>query len=333
MLNEKVCKPIELRKWYTDAVKYQISRYLYDVLFLPLKDMLSDIFPEASKDIYLNAADPSKETDPVILALNKNQIRYSGGGFEGKFTARISRRLRELGAKYNRKAQKFYIAEKSLTIQIRTSIINQRVRLDSALKLVSGFLKTASENIEQVGPSIELGEDLDDILLDVAKQFNADLPANVLAITPELTSARLKDLKVAYIDDINRSVKDFTLKQTAEMREMVQEYALGGMRADTLEKKLIARWGISQRKAEFLAKQETSLLLSSYDESRAKEAGIDEYIWQTAGDGRVREEHKRLNGTRQRYDDPPIVDYKTGRHANPGQDYGCRCVARKIVKW
>lgn len=51
------------------------------------------------------------------------------------------------------------------------------------------------------------------------------------------------------------------------------------------------------------------------------DAGVTEYVWRTVGDGRVRESHRHLNGKQFKYSDSPVVDTKTGRRANPGEDY------------
>ncbi|MFO1242541.1 MAG: phage minor head protein [Rickettsiales bacterium] len=49
------------------------------------------------------------------------------------------------------------------------------------------------------------------------------------------------------------------------------------------------------------------------------------YIWRTRGDGKVRASHAENNGKIFAWDNPP----PTG---NPGEDYGCRCVAEPYVE-
>ena len=73
-------------------------------------------------------------------------------------------------------------------------------------------------------------------------------------------------------------------------------------------------------------------------EKRYRELGSTEYVWETAGDGKVRpthgesNDHRSLNGRRFSWDAPPIVDAASGRRCHPGQDFGpCRCVARPIL--
>jgi SPP1 gp7 family putative phage head morphogenesis protein len=66
-------------------------------------------------------------------------------------------------------------------------------------------------------------------------------------------------------------------------------------------------------------------------EKRNEDLGLKRYVWVTSRDERVRKRHVELDGTEQKYAEPPIVDVKTGRRANPGLDFACRCSASVIV--
>jgi SPP1 gp7 family putative phage head morphogenesis protein len=57
--------------------------------------------------------------------------------------------------------------------------------------------------------------------------------------------------------------------------------------------------------------------------------GIERYKWVTRGDGRVRQSHRRLSGTIQRWDRPPRIS--PGRRGHPGDDYNCRCIAVPVM--
>jgi uncharacterized protein with gpF-like domain len=51
----------------------------------------------------------------------------------------------------------------------------------------------------------------------------------------------------------------------------------------------------------------------------------------------VRKRHRELgamseSGTVFKYSEPPIVDVRTGRRANPGEDFQCRCTANPIIR-
>jgi len=61
----------------------------------------------------------------------------------------------------------------------------------------------------------------------------------------------------------------------------------------------------------------TSKLNSSLNQQRSQNLGVEEYVWRTAGDERVRDSHKSENGKTFGWDDPPK---DTG---HPGQDIQC----------
>jgi SPP1 gp7 family putative phage head morphogenesis protein len=94
--------------------------------------------------------------------------------------------------------------------------------------------------------------------------------------------------------------------------------------------KAMAEWGKAKRKAQFIARDRLAKLNGDITQAQQEDAGVTEYVWSTSGDGRVRNSHAKLNGTRQKWSEPPIVDELTGRRAHPGKDYRCRCVSLPV---
>jgi SPP1 gp7 family putative phage head morphogenesis protein len=89
--------------------------------------------------------------------------------------------------------------------------------------------------------------------------------------------------------------------------------------------------GYSRSRAELTARDQTLKLYGQIQERRQQAAGISRYVWTTSLDERVREDHARLDGTVQSWDDPPIVDQRTGRRGHPGSDFQCRCTAVPVL--
>jgi uncharacterized protein with gpF-like domain len=56
------------------------------------------------------------------------------------------------------------------------------------------------------------------------------------------------------------------------------------------------------------------------------------YVWRidAADLSRTRPDHRRLAGKKFRWDDPPIVNSRTGERGNPGMDTHCRCWAEPV---
>lgn len=104
-----------------------------------------------------------------------------------------------------------------------------------------------------------------------------------------------------------------------------------GTRVEDIAGAIQEATGATESRAALIARDQVLKLNANIAGERHAAAGITEYIWRTSRDERVREEHKALDGTRHRYDDPPVVDKRRGERANPGTYYQCRCVAEPII--
>jgi SPP1 gp7 family putative phage head morphogenesis protein len=103
-----------------------------------------------------------------------------------------------------------------------------------------------------------------------------------------------------------------------------------GLRVEALQKKIEERFGVTESKAELLARDQVLKLNGEITHRLQVSAGIEEYIWTTSGDERVRDRHAELDGTRQLWDEPPVVSHDA-RTAHPGDDYQCRCTAFPVL--
>ncbi len=93
----------------------------------------------------------------------------------------------------------------------------------------------------------------------------------------------------------------------------------------TLETLLVERFGVSESRAHLIARDQSTKLTGQLVKYKQTEAGIEEYIWVTEGDDRVRPSHRANNGETFRWDKPPK---KTG---HPGEDVNCRCRAKPVL--
>ena len=98
-----------------------------------------------------------------------------------------------------------------------------------------------------------------------------------------------------------------------------------GLRFTEVAKTIQKSFGITRRRATLIARDQTTKLNASLTKLRQTEVGVEEYIWQTAGDERVRPSHRKNDGKVFRWDKPSPI---TG---HPGHDVNCRCVARPVL--
>ena len=132
-------------------------------------------------------------------------------------------------------------------------------------------------------------------------------------------------------DFYKRALEDWT-RQNVELIKTIphqnlsrmREIALDGYRNGTTTTRIVKaikkEYGTGRSHARLIARDQISKLNSEITQKQQRDAGVEEYIWSDSGDGRVRSGHHRLNGKKFRWDDPPVVDEKTGRRCHPGQD-------------
>lgn len=136
-----------------------------------------------------------------------------------------------------------------------------------------------------------------------------------------------------WVDDNVGLIKTIPQESLERMRHIVMEGYTSGKTTTDIVKEMQEEYGVSKRHARLLARDQMAKLNANITKSQQEDAGVKEYIWSTSGDSRVRESHAELDGKRFRWDDPPIVDYKTGRRCHPGEDFQCRCCALPVFEW
>ena len=117
-----------------------------------------------------------------------------------------------------------------------------------------------------------------------------------------------------------------------EVEAVVSPAVETGLRVEEILQQLQERFGVSDSRAQLIARDQVGKFNGQLARERQEALGISEYVWSTSKDQRVRPDHSELEGKAFSYDAPPIVDQRTGRTANPGEDYQCRCQALPRVE-
>lgn len=319
---KKILKPIYHRDEYTEAVEKEILPYFAEV-FAPLLDAVKG--EPVSR--------MNEETSALRAALQSGKVWYHDGRFEGEFSAAISRELRAMGAVFSDGV--FHLASSALPVGLRSEISKLKLKAEDMHHEVLNTLNAMQATAPLAATGLVFTKAVDNIVADLQRQFlesvaseagsgSLAVPAN---ITPQIAATMAEELT----RNTDIEVKNFTAEQIQELREKVQQNLFAGGRADRLVGMIEAQFGVNQRKARFIAENETSLAVSKFREERYKALGSREYVWSTSHDNKVRHDHKVLDGRTFSWDSPPVVDSPTGRRRNPGEDYNCRCVSRPIV--
>lgn len=124
-------------------------------------------------------------------------------------------------------------------------------------------------------------------------------------------------------------IKSLSEDMVKRVEQAVIANELNGRSVKELKRVLVEEFGIVDRRAQLIARDQTAKLNSDLNKIRQQQAGINDYKWMTSGDERVRKLHKSLDGK----------EYEWGEYTGaegglpPGQPVQCRCIARAVVKF
>ncbi len=124
-------------------------------------------------------------------------------------------------------------------------------------------------------------------------------------------------------------IKSLVGDEIGQIRTLLRDSG-GALRVEALSKQIQGRFGVARSRANLIARDQTLTLNAQMARQRQQNAGVAEYIWTTSGDEAVRDAHADLEGTRHRWDTPPVMS-DDGRTGHPGDDYQCRCTAFPVI--
>lgn len=307
---------LTLQDRYWRNIEAEIIRIFAEAIYRPLLKTIKD----PTGDVIINSG------GALYDAILNGTVYWADGHFRGDFNSRITMDLRAIGAVYNAPSRSWSLVRELVPTDIRFAQAGADSRFDALRK---GFLRTLADiNI----PSIDALSQAPNQYTDTINWMEEDFQKSVTAISipVKLTEKQRQIIATEWGQNLDKYVKDWAAENILRLRDQVQDNAFAGRRSKDLIVMLKENYGVSQRKAKFLARQETSLLLSKFRETRYRDCGSSRYKWSTSHDERVRHDHKELNGKIYDWSLPPITNRRTGQRNNPGEDFGCRCVAIAI---
>jgi SPP1 gp7 family putative phage head morphogenesis protein len=297
---------LKLKDSWCKDIEDEISLYLYDTYFAP-------IFEITKATLYNSLSE-------LVTAIRSGKIVFKDGEFSGKINVKISGELRKF-AKYDKRSKTWKgnppieVKAASLSANDKSKRIHEEInnKLNELTEL------TTSDKMFSINRPAELMD----------RDIQSELFS--LGVQPKINKAMMDKLIKGYNENQNLNIKNWSQKQIQRLRNAVTQSAMTGYRRDKLIALIQNEYKTTKNKAQFLARQETSLFMSKLKMERNLDSGVTKYKWSTSHDVRARDDHKELNGKVFSYSQPPVVDKETGRRANPGEDYNCRCVAIAII--
>ena len=322
----KTAKRLNFNKKQLDALEAQLVAYIYDNLFKGVLELLED--KELVND---------EPTSIIVAALRDGKIYFDGKGFRAnnKFGVKIAKEFRRLKAvlKNGRYELPNVVGDPEIEL-IKAEVKAQQDAVQAKIKAIESFLISKETFPEFSDPSV-----ISQIVDDLASQAG-----HAFGVTYEIRPEDKQFFVDSYIKNADFYIQKLSKKANAELKSYVLAQATQqNLTTKSLSKVILDRFGVSERHAKFIARQEAHIARERLNQNTAQNLGFRHYVWQTVGDYRVRphgtgtaeeyrgDNHRRLNGKIFSFDDPPFVDRIRGRKCNPGEDYNCRCTARVII--
>lgn len=154
-----------------------------------------------------------------------------------------------------------------------------------------------------------------------------------MTINMQWTDAMLEKREAIIAENVSL-IRSIPEKYFTEVEGMVyRAVARGGdrkMLADEIERNFGKRHGITRRRAEFIARDQTRKATSALSAARQQAAGIVEGEWVHSGGNKPRHSHVKAGRERKRFklSEGCLID---GEYIMPGQLPNCGCVWRPVL--
>lgn len=125
-------------------------------------------------------------------------------------------------------------------------------------------------------------------------------------------------------------IKDLGAEQVDKLDVLLANAHSFGVRNEELAPQVQQVLDVGESRAQLIARDQILKLNGQAQQLAQTEAGIEEYVWSTSEDERVRESHQALDGTTQRWDEPPTPP-GDDEPVHPGEAINCRCVPVPVV--
>lgn len=155
-----------------------------------------------------------------------------------------------------------------------------------------------------------------------------------LTIDTDILTGDLKDIVKATIEENVSLIRSIGTKyHTAVQGAVYRSITTGNGLADLVP--FLQRYkGITKRRAQFIAEDQTRKAFNTINKGRMQRVGVEQYTWlHTGGSQHPRKLHVRMSGNVYSFDKPPIIDERTGERGIPGQLPNCRCRMQPVIKF
>lgn len=222
-------------------------------------------------------------------------------------------------------------AVKSTSFEYTADGVSTHVVMDSYVDVIAGALKLVRERWSS--PQFNaLATRIARKFVTTANNSNAERTKRDLGIDVFVDNSELRDYVQASIYDNVRLIESIPAQYLTQVDSIVLSGVRSGSRPSAIAKQLQGQFGVTERRAKLIARDQSNKINSNLSQMRQTAAGFEYFRWETSHDERVRDRHRhvaeRVTAYGRgifKYDNPPIVDQNVPQL--PGEPIQCRCIA------
>ena len=272
---------------------------------------------------------PSPKTRNKHIIRGK-QLRHNSG-IEAKYYRTLVAMIDKMTAQYEKQIlaffkkpvakEYFYTMDESVAAQAKILTNQLQKKIESlAARLAKPVAETfVNESDKWSALSIE----------NSFKMTNTDLTLN-----PDVLTGELNEILSASVTANVNLIKSIAQQYLTQVNGAVMRSITGTTGMSELVPFLQKQKGITIRRARMIAHDQTYKVYSALNRHRLESNGVKKFEWRhLTGSKHPRKLHEELNGQIFSFDDPPVIDKKTGQRGLPGDLINCRCEMRAIISF
>lgn len=254
-------------------------------------------------------------------------LTYSAGQME-RYERLIGKMTAAMYKDYARELKAVFRANDVITIDASISAQARIVLNKLRQKWARIFRRESPKIVDQIIGGIDKAAG------DTLKQSLKQLSGGVTLKTDEMPAALKQAVSAAIAENVTLIKSIETQYHTQIEGAVMRSLQPGGRGLADVTEALQKYEGITDRRRNVIAKDQVRKAQAIISIERAKSAGIKKFKWLHSGStNHAREDHIAMSGNIYSYDDPPVIDRRTGEKGYPGQAISCKCQMIPIIEW
>jgi len=238
-------------------------------------------------------------------------------GVSTRYAERLSALVTQMTEQVTREVLRMYRAEGNFA-QDATIASQSRILMST---LQSKFNDLFARNAKRLAESMVEGASKASTtsLHSSLEKLSGGLSLKTSAMPPQVVEI----YKAAVAENV-ALVKSISTDYLNQVQGSVMRSITSGRGLEDLVPALQKYEGVTHRRARNIALDQTRKTYNQINRGRMQALGVKSFMWHHSGGGaHPREDHVEMDGKVYRFDDPPVIDERTGERGIPGQAVNC----------